>query len=293
MNWFNQYKLSLKNIDAEEPLDIYFYRPIAFIVVKTFYAFPLTPNHYSLLALISGLIAGYQFLQGTEAGLQWGALAYLMFAIFDCCDGMVARLKKNGSEFGRVIDGLVDYAVNGAVYIALAIGVTKIFPQTNSMIPHSALIILAGISKAVHAITFDHYLAEFMSHAQGKSGFALNELALIKQKLKKAVANKENFFRIAAWKAYYGFTKLQAGKSEKALMYNPEEYCRSNLKLIKLWSFIGPAPHGTILILAFLAKSPDLFYAYSIVFCNLWLIIMFFFQKHMNSTLAVSKESVV
>jgi hypothetical protein len=37
---FSDYKKSLKNIEAEEPLDIYFYRPIAFIIVRFFYQTP-------------------------------------------------------------------------------------------------------------------------------------------------------------------------------------------------------------------------------------------------------------
>ena len=94
MNWLKEYKLSLKNLHAEEPLDVYFYRPLAFIVVKTFYSLPITPNMYSLMALLSGIASGYNFIKGTSLGFKWGAFFFLVFAILDCCDGMVARLKK-------------------------------------------------------------------------------------------------------------------------------------------------------------------------------------------------------
>ncbi|MGZ3808010.1 MAG: hypothetical protein ACXVCE_07990, partial [Bacteriovorax sp.] len=96
MSWLTEYQKSLKNVHAEEPLDVYFYRPLAFIIVKTFYAFPITPNHYSFLALLSGIASGFHFLKGTPEGFQKGAFFFLLFAILDCCDGMVARLKKNG-----------------------------------------------------------------------------------------------------------------------------------------------------------------------------------------------------
>ncbi len=97
MNWLIEYKKSLKNIHAEEPLDVYLYRPMAFIIVKALYSTSLTPNQYSLLALLSGIAAGGCFLQGTYLGLQWGGFFFLLFAILDRCDGMVARLKKNGT----------------------------------------------------------------------------------------------------------------------------------------------------------------------------------------------------
>ncbi len=292
MNWFKEYKLSLKSIEAEEPLDIYLYRPLAFIIVKTFYALPLTPNHYSLMALISGLISAYLFAQGNELALQWGGFAFLMFAIFDCCDGMVARLKKNGSEFGRIIDGLVDYTVNAAAYVGLAIGIGKMFPEFFG-IPSWILVVLAGLSKAIHAFVFDHYLAEYISHSKGKTGFTQNEIVSITEKIADAKKRGYTFWQILALKIYLMFTSVQAKSDEGTLNYDPAKYCQSNLKLIRLWSLIGPAPHITILIIAFLIKSPGLLFGYAIVFGNIWLALMFLYQKQVNSVLCETQRSAV
>lgn len=292
MSWIQEYKASLKNIDAEEPLDIYFYRPIAFIIVKLFYALPLTPNHYSLLALISGIFSAYYFYMGTEVAFQWAGFYFLMFAIFDCCDGMVARLKKNGSEFGRIIDGLVDYTVNAFVYVALALSIGSLYSGSEFM-PAWLLIILTGVSKAFHSFTYDHYLTEYLSHSEGKSAFAASEVVKVTERLKLAEKNKEPFQKVLMLKIYLAFTKVQAQSEVGELHYDPAHYCRKNLRLLKMWSLIGPAPHNTILILAFLFKVPNLLFGYSIVFGNAWLIFMFFYQKHMNSTLTSTSRSAV
>lgn len=275
MNWLIEYKKSLKDIEAEELLDVYFYRPLAFIIVKAFYHFPLTPNHYSFMALVSGIFSAYFFAKGSESGLAFGAFFFLLFAILDCCDGMVARLKRNGTEFGRLIDGAVDYTVNIMVYVALAIGLKNEWH----------LVILAGISKAIHSITYDHYLNEYLSYAKGNSGFAENEWNHLKTRYEETLSEKL-FLKAFILKIYMGYTKLQMGKSQKIKKYQPKAYCQVNLKLLRMWSFIGPAVHIAFLVLAYLFNFSKLFYVYAIVLGNIWLIWMFFYQFKKNRELA-------
>ena len=81
MSWLNEYKKSLKNLHAEEPLDVSFYRPLAFVIVKSLYSLPITPNQYSLLALLSGVASGYYFVKGDQVSLQWGAFYFFLFAV--------------------------------------------------------------------------------------------------------------------------------------------------------------------------------------------------------------------
>lgn len=292
MNWLNEYKTSLKNVDAEEPLDIYFYRPLAFIVVKSFYSLPLTPNHYSFFALVSGLLSAFFFWQGTEIDFKIAAFLFFMFAVYDCCDGMVARMKKNGSEFGRIVDGVVDYTVNIAAYVGMAFGIGKLYPDFYG-IPGWLLVVLAGVSKAIHALIYDHYLSEYLSHANGGGDFAKKEVEKISLRLIKAKEENLAWYKILALRVYLGFTKLQAASDDRPLTCDPQKYCSRNLRLLKLWSMIAPAPHITALILAFLFNAPGLLFAYSIIFGNLWLLFMTFYQKHINANMAQVEERAI
>jgi CDP-alcohol phosphatidyltransferase len=289
MSWFSEYKKSLKDIDAEEPLDIYFFRPLAFIIVKIFYRLPLTPNHYSLLAFLSGCVSAGHFLQGNLEHSIWGAFYFLLFAIFDCCDGMVARLKKNGTEFGRLIDGVVDYLVNIVVYIALGIGANKAYGPIMG-ISVGVLVILAGASKALHSIIYDHYLMEYLAHAKGDGGFAQLEIKILEDKIQKSKTDNSSFLRKAALRVYLTYSLLQVGRNERILRFNPKSYCLKNLKLLKMWSLIGPATHITFLILAFLLQQPIILFVFAIVFGNLWLAFMFMYQQQVR--LKLSRESV-
>ena len=286
MSWLTEYKKSLKNLHAEEPLDVYFYRPLAFVIVKSLYSLPITPNQYSLLALFSGVASGYYFLKGDQLSLQWGAFYFFLFAILDCCDGMVARLKKNGTELGRLIDGVVDYIANAIAYITLAIGFKK---QVSIDLIHPWMLVVgAGLSKALHSICYDRYLNEYIAYEKGGDGFVAQELDLIKIKIESA-HQEGRWIRYWALRAYHGYTVLQAGKSQKELPYNPQEYCAKNLKALRLWSMIGPSAHIAFLVLALILKMPNLLFIYAIIFANLWLVMMFIYQFKINHELKVEK----
>lgn len=285
MTWLQEYKNSLKNLHAEEPLDVYFYRPMAFVIVKSFYSFPITPNHYSLMALLSGMASGYNFLQGTRTSFKWGAFYFLLFAILDCCDGMVARLKKNGTEFGRLIDGLVDYAVNAIVYFTLSIGLLRQFP--NDFIQPWVLVIIAGVSKAIHSISYDHYLTEYISYEKGDGGFVVREIEDMKKRLANSIAANESWLRQLGLKLYLGYTSIQAGNQGRILKYNPETYCQKNLRPLKMWSMIGPAVHILVFIISCILNEPYLLFFYTIVFGNTWLLLMFAYQFKINQELSL------
>lgn len=289
MSWLSEYRSSLKSLHAEEFLDIYFFRPLGFLIVKSLYRFPLSPNHYSLMSFLSGMIAAYFFYYGVF--LQ-GAFFFLLFAVFDCCDGMQARMKKNGTEFGRFVDGLVDYAGNSACYISLALGGSKYLPPIIPNIPTSYLIFAAGFSKAFHSIVYDHFLMEYLSYDRGDGGFVQKEIEEIKNKIRLIKLEPKGSRRrlLILW-IYLGFSSIQAGNEGRTLKFDSKKYIEKNFITIKLWGAIGPAWHIAMLILAFSFNIPQLFLGYAIVFANLWLLGMFFYQRKINKSLEVEARA--
>ena len=287
MKWMQEYKQSLKNLHAEEPLDVYFYRPLAFVVVKTFYSLPITPNLYSLAALLAGLASGYNFIKGTSLSFKWGAFYFLLFAVLDCCDGMVARLKKNGTEFGRLIDGVVDYIVNVVVYVTLALGLKKQFSA--DLIQPWILVIVAGVSKAFHSISYDHYLTEYLSYEKGDGGFVVREIEDLKNRIEVSEKSNTSYVRRMALKLYLIYTSIQAGNQGRILVFDSRIYCERNLRALKMWSFIGPSVHILVLIISCILNEPYLLFFYTVVFGNLWLMMMFIYQFKINQELSMEK----
>ena len=66
-------------------------------------------------------IAGIMFGLGTYQYLVYGAILYFLCNILDCADGQIARLKKNGTKVGRIVDGFIDYIVSTAVFFRASV----------------------------------------------------------------------------------------------------------------------------------------------------------------------------
>ncbi len=148
---FKEYQYTLKNKEKEEYLDLYLFRPIAYLIVKFLYHLPLTPNHYSLFALICGILATIEMTK--NHGLN-SVLLITVFCTLDCCDGMQARLKKNGTQHGKLIDGIVDYSVNiilHGTYLKMLF-----INQTNSILPY--LFFGAASFKILHSLIYDLFI---------------------------------------------------------------------------------------------------------------------------------------
>ena len=81
MSWLTDYKSSIKMVAVEEYFDLYFYRPLAFVLVKLIYPTNITPNQLTLAAIGLGIIAGFQYAQGLPNGFIYGAVFFVLYNI--------------------------------------------------------------------------------------------------------------------------------------------------------------------------------------------------------------------
>lgn len=114
-----QHEKALKPIEVEEPVDYYLYRRIAAVFVRWVYHTRITPNQITLLSLVAGLAGAVALYRGWILPSTAGLLLFAA-SILDCADGQLARSKGISSPAGRLLDGIVDFAVTVGIYIAAA-----------------------------------------------------------------------------------------------------------------------------------------------------------------------------
>jgi len=114
----------LKATEVEEGLDLLLFRPLAFGLVKIVQPTPITPNQLTFISLILGLASGFCYWQGTAQFFLWGAILLFLTNLFDCADGMLARVRKSSSLTGYLFDGLVDYTTSTAVIVGMLHGLS-------------------------------------------------------------------------------------------------------------------------------------------------------------------------
>jgi phosphatidylglycerophosphate synthase len=84
---------------------------------------PFSANQITAASLVAGLAASACMLAGAWAWAVAGGVFLVVGYVLDNCDGEIARLKGQSSEFGRHFDTFVDWVVHTAFFAALGFGV--------------------------------------------------------------------------------------------------------------------------------------------------------------------------
>lgn len=115
--------------------------PISSFLVKL----PITPNQVTLFGLVIGLAAAWFFSWGNHTGEFLGAILLAGTAVWDCCDGEVARLKFMESDFGETLDTACDNIINVFIFTGMMIGVSHQRGTLYAMIPFFLLVLGGGL----------------------------------------------------------------------------------------------------------------------------------------------------
>ncbi|HPR17208.1 MAG TPA: CDP-alcohol phosphatidyltransferase family protein [Candidatus Cloacimonadota bacterium] len=281
-----EYKKSLKHMVFDETLTLYILRPIAFIFVKLFYPTKITPNQVSLMSILVGVIAGFFFAQGTHTSFIIAGCLYFLCLVLDCVDGMIARLKKNGTPVGRIIDGFADYVVGVAVYAGMGIGFSKGLVTINFW-PYSPwiLLVIGAVSHIFHAMIVDYYRVEFMSHGLGKVTSVWEEQRIFTEEMKKIKHMRGRWLDKILIAVYLGYSRLQIFRFKEQEKYNRRAYYKANKLMILLWFWIGPTAHIFVLILSAILFKPIIFFIYTIGLANIYLLVLWIIQVKIKQRL--------
>jgi len=279
MTWFEEFKASLKTVEAEEIFDLIIFRPISFLFVKLIYNTNITPNQISIVAMIIGVIGGIMYSFGTHNDFIIASSLYFTCNTLDCADGQLARLKRNGTLLGRVVDGFIDYIVSTVIYICLGIALAKI---SGNAVYGWTLAIAGGISSALQAFFFDFYRNSFLQYVHGRSSDLNDEIKEFeeeKEKLKDVPGRPIEKLLI---NVYLGYSRLQLkmAKNKKEINVTPEKYYKDNKLLLRMWSWLGSTTHMVMLMVFSIMNRIDLYLIACVTICNLYLIIILMVQKN-------------
>ncbi len=122
---------------------------------------PVTPNHLTVLRLITGLAACGLLAIGSSDGNLWGGVLWLISAFLDRADGELARVSGKTSEWGHKFDYFCDVTVTALFFLGIGIGLRE-----SSLGLWS---IVMGISASAGVVAAE-ILAEIIDQAQKDTG---------------------------------------------------------------------------------------------------------------------------
>jgi len=149
--------------EVEGALDLYFYRPLGFRVAEFFAHLKVTPAGVSVLAGLCGVVAGHLYFYRNLAINIAGMIFHVCANALDNADGQLARLTRQESRKGRIIDSVADHLGFASVYIHLTLRCA--FAGASPAIWFLAL--GAAISHALQGAAADYYRTSFLYFADG------------------------------------------------------------------------------------------------------------------------------
>jgi hypothetical protein len=121
-----QYNQSLKSMDTEEHIDLWFYRPLGFAWAVLFAKLGISPNIVTIASIFLGVGGGILLYFGAEP-LIWlnyvGIFLIIWANTYDSADGQLARMTNQRTLVGRLLDGLAGdiwfYSIYQAIVLRL------------------------------------------------------------------------------------------------------------------------------------------------------------------------------
>jgi phosphatidylglycerophosphate synthase len=121
---------------AEQKLDQWLVKPtdgifarmnrrVSIPISRQLIPFPITPNMVSLFTLGVSFAAGALFALGGYWNVLSGAALSVFASILDGCDGEVARLKLQESDFGCWLETICDYLYYLFIFAGMTIGLVR------------------------------------------------------------------------------------------------------------------------------------------------------------------------
>ena len=126
------YQASIKSIDTEERLDMWFYRPLGFRCALFFRNRGVHPNVITIASIFLGVAAGICFI---KENIYWNMLGMLLLVwanLYDSADGQLARITGQKTRWGRILDGFAGDCWFFFIYLALL----------RILLPHSLSILI-------------------------------------------------------------------------------------------------------------------------------------------------------
>jgi hypothetical protein len=233
-----------------------------------------------------GIIAGCFYSQGAQICFIVGSIFYLLFNVFDCSDGQLARLKKNGTHTGRIIDGIADYIAVTAVFIGVGIGFAA---KSENPAFWWTMLALAGLSNIIHSVLVDYYRNRFLDYVLERKNMFEEDLEDYKKEYEAVKDDKSKWLTkiiINIYLKYMAFQRSIAAKKkdEKLFKTTPQQYFQKNKALIRIWVLLGPTSQITAMIVCAICMRIDIFCWIMIAGFNGMAIIAWVLQRNIDKS---------
>jgi hypothetical protein len=290
-----QIESTLKSRDVEEVIDLYFYRPLGYVIAQMSQAAALTPNAVTIMSIVVGMVAGH-FFYYQDLAINVGGIVLLVLAeAMDSADGQLARMTNTKSQFGRIIDGFGGNLIFISIYVHLCFRIMA----AGGSIWIFGVAALCGLSHSFQCAMADYYRNAYLFFVHGIEKSELEQSRRvaesyqtlswrhhpIKRFLMRIFLNYTRQQELVA----RNFQRLSAAAQDRFGRLLPqwlrEDYAASNRPLLKYYNFITTNTRMIALFCSLLINNVFLYFLFELVVLNGVLVVVTIYQERLNARL--------
>lgn len=289
-----QYNASLKSMDTEEHIDLWFYRPLGFAWAALFAKLGISPNVVTIASIFLGVGGGVLLYFGASP-LLWlnylGIFLIIWANTYDSADGQLARLTKQYSQIGRILDGVSGDLWFFAIYFALVFRelhfgdawLGDFFSHHNWII--WTLAIAAGVSHALQCAMADYYRQFHLYFLKGEGGSELESTEQLDEQIKQSTGFKRItmfFYRnytanqerlTPAMQRLRRELKNRFGDNVAPQQFR-DEFRQLSLPLMKYTNMLTFNTRTIAMFISVIVRIPWLYFVFELVVLNAMLVYM-------------------
>ena len=284
------YRDTLKSMDTEEHIDLAFYRPIGYMWACLAARLGITPNAITIASIFLGIGAGVMFYYTPLWMNVIGMLLLIWANSFDSADGQLARMTKQYSRLGRILDGVSGDLWFATIYIAICLreNCTSEFFSAHPWVIW-VVAVVTGFCHGHQAAMADYYRQFHLYFLKGEQGSELDSADDLRSKYAELPA-KGNFWKRLTMKFYINYTATQEGVTGNMQKLRAQlrksfpsgnipqsfrdEFRRLDLPLMKYTNILSFNWRVIALFTSLFLRMPRLYFAFELTVLNALLIYM-------------------
>ena len=274
---------TLKSTDTEEFIDIHFYRPIGYRWALLFQKLGVTPNAVTIASIFLGIGSGICFYFDNIWISLLGIFLLVWANSYDSADGQLARMTKQFSALGRVLDGFAGNLWFASIYVGICL---RLYPEWGGWI--WVLACVTGYFHSKQAEMADYYRNVHLLFLKGKSGSELDNSAELTAKFQELTWSKNFGAKIVLF-FYRNYTTDQENRSPRLQVLfrllrerfgdvAPEsfrnDFREKSLPLMKYTNILSFNTRSIALFVSILLGWPWLYFVFELTVLNILLVYM-------------------
>ncbi len=294
----SQIASTYKARDVEETIDIYFYRPLGYVIALACRALGITPNAVTIISIFIGVAGGHLLYYRDLTLNVYGLLLWVVADTLDSVDGQLARMTNHKSKIGRILDGLGGNIIFLSIYLHLLARMVATYPLVG-WLALFAMTLVGGFSHSVQSALADYYRNAYLKFIVDPRKSELEGADAIREEL-QGISFREHPIKKILLAVYLDYTKKQERysknfqelrkKVDSEFGYDipawfSDEYRRLNRPLMKYYAILTTNTRMIVMAVAVLFDIVPLYFIVEIIGINLVMVFVTMHQEKLSARL--------